>query len=78
MWKKCQNFLNSRGIATAIHYPIPVHLQKSFEYLGLSSEDLPVSNEISRKTLSLPMFPELKEEEIDHVVKAVKEFLQSS
>ena len=76
--KKCQKFLNSQGIATAIHYPIPIHLQKSFEYLGLSSEDLPVSNEISRKTLSLPMFPELKEEEIDHVVKAVKEFLQSS
>ena len=74
----CRKFLNNHGIASAIHYPTPVHLQKSFEYLGLSAKDFPVSSEISQKTLSLPMFPELKEEEIDYVVKTVKEFLNHS
>ncbi len=74
----CQKFLNNRGISSAIHYPIPVHLQKSFKYLGFSAEDFPVSSKISQKTLSLPMFPELKEKEIDYVVKTVKEFLKLS
>ena len=73
-----RKFLNNCGIASAIHYPIPVHLQKSFEYLGFSAEDFPVSSEISQKTLSLPMFPELKEEEIDYVAKTVKGFLNRS
>lgn len=74
--EKCQELLKERGIASAIHYPIPVHLQKSFKYLGYSSSDLPVSQEISRKTLSFPMFPELQEEEISFVAKSVKEFLK--
>ena len=74
----CRKFLNNRGVSSAIHYPILVHLQKSFEYLGFSAEDFPVSNEISQKTLTLPMFPELKEEEIDYVAKTVKEFLERS
>jgi len=74
----CRKFLNNRGISSAIHYPIPIHLQKSFEYLGFSAEDFPVSSEISQKTLSLPMFPELKEKEITYVIKTVKEFLEST
>ena len=74
--EECRKFLNNRGIPSAIHYPIPVHLQKSFEYLGFSAEDFPVSSEISQKTLSLPMFPELKEKEINYVIKTVKEFLE--
>ena len=74
----CQKFLNSHSISSSIHYPIPVHLQKSFEHLGLSAEDFPVSSEISQKTISLPMFPELKEKEIDYVVKTIKEFLKLS
>lgn len=76
--EECQKFLKKRGIASAVHYPIPVHLQKSFEYLGYSHDDLPVSHEISEKILSLPMFPELKEEEIQYVAKTVKEFLDRS
>ena len=74
--EECRKFLNSQGVSSAVHYRTPVHLQKSFEYLGFSAEDFPVSNEISQKTLSLPMFPELKEEEIYYVVKTVKEFLK--
>tara|TARA_B100000315_G_scaffold12567_1_gene11891 strand:+ start:11556 stop:12683 length:1128 start_codon:yes stop_codon:yes gene_type:complete len=73
-----RKFLNNRGISSAIHYPIPAHLQKSFRYLGFSEEDFPVSSETSQKTLSLPMFPELKEKEIDYVVKTVKEFHERS
>lgn len=73
--EKCQKLLKERDIASAIHYPIPVQLQKSFEYLGYSKDDLPVSRKISSKTLSLPMFPELRDEEINYIAKTVKEFL---
>lgn len=73
---ECEEFLKKRGIATAVHYPIPVHLQVSFKYLGYSAGDLPVSHEISKKVLSLPMFPELKEEEIHCIVEGMKEFLR--
>jgi len=75
---KCQEFLKKKGIASAIHYPIPAPLQKSFEHLGYSSADLPVSYEISQKTLSLPMFPELNEEEVNYIVEGVKGFLSAS
>lgn len=70
----CREFLKNKGIASAVHYPIPIPLQKSFKYLGYSPADLPVSYEISSKTLSLPMFPELTEEEMNFIAKSVKEF----
>lgn len=71
---RCQEFLKDNGIASAVHYPIPVPFQKSFEYLGYSPTDLPVSHDISRKTLSLPMFPELYEEEINYIAETVIKF----
>jgi dTDP-4-amino-4,6-dideoxygalactose transaminase len=75
---KGQEFLKSKGIASAIHYPIPAPLQKSYEHLGYSATDLPISYKVSQETLSLPMFPELNEEEINYIVKGVKDFLSAS
>jgi len=69
-------FLREKGIQTAVHYPIPLHLQKAFSHLGYKQGDFPISEQYSNEVLSLPMFPELKDEEIDYVVESVKEFFK--
>ncbi|HAF70304.1 MAG: DegT/DnrJ/EryC1/StrS family aminotransferase [Clostridia bacterium] len=71
-----QNFLREKGIATQVYYPLPLHLQPCFRDLGYKEGDLPESERASRQALSLPMFPELTEEEQNHVVKAIKSFFQ--
>jgi dTDP-4-amino-4,6-dideoxygalactose transaminase len=68
--------LREKGIQTAVHYPIPLHLQKAFSHLGYKQGDFPISEQYSNEVLSLPMFPELKDEEIDYVVESVKEFFK--
>lgn len=69
-------WLNSKGISTGIHYPIPLHLQPAYKYLGLSKGSFPVAEEFCSEALSLPMFPELKESQIRMVVQKIKEFLK--
>lgn len=69
-------FLKERGIQTAVHYPIPLHLQKAFSYFGYKPGDFPVAEQCSKEVLSLPMFPELTDEEVDYVVKSVNEFFK--
>jgi dTDP-4-amino-4,6-dideoxygalactose transaminase len=63
--------LESRGVQTGIHYPIPVHLQPAYSELGYSSGDFPESEEAARKVLSLPMFPELSTAQQAEVASAV-------
>jgi len=67
-------FLTSRGIATEVYYPLPLHLQPVFSYLGYKEGDLPEAERASKEVLALPMFPELREEEIERVVRAIAEF----
>lgn len=69
-------FLKGKGIQTAVHYPIPLHLQKVFLHLGYKPGDFPISEQCSREVLSLPMFPELKDEEVDYVIESIKEFFK--
>jgi dTDP-4-amino-4,6-dideoxygalactose transaminase len=67
-------YLGTRGIATGIHYPIPVHLQKCFAELGHKPGDFPHSERAANETVSLPMFPEMTEAQVDEVVAALNEW----
>ena len=69
-----QNYLKSRGIFTGIHYPIPIHLQKATASLGYQIGDLPVTELMVSRILSLPMYPELEESEIKYVADTVLEY----
>jgi dTDP-4-amino-4,6-dideoxygalactose transaminase len=59
------------GIATGVHYPIPVHLQPACSFLGYREGDLPQTERAAREVLSLPMYPELSEAQIEHVVEGL-------
>jgi len=68
------NFLKDKGIFTNIHYPIPIHLQKAYSFLGYKKGDFPVTEGCMDQILSLPMFAELTEEEIKYTADCIKEF----
>ena len=64
--------LEQEGIATGIHYPIPIHLQPACARYGYTRGMLPVTEVVAERIVSLPMYPELTDEQISHVVQAVK------
>jgi dTDP-4-amino-4,6-dideoxygalactose transaminase len=68
--------LTERGIGTQIHYPVPIHLQESAQFLGYRKGDLPVTEKVSGEVLSLPMYPELTDAQIDRVAAGVTEFMR--
>jgi dTDP-4-amino-4,6-dideoxygalactose transaminase len=64
-----------RGVNCGIHYPVPIHLQKAYNFLGHREGDFPVAEKCAREFLSLPMYPELRPEQIQFVVETLKESL---
>ncbi len=74
--QKLMGHLNSKGIQTAIHYPTPIHLQEAYSYLGYKKGSFPIAEKCVDEILSLPMYPELKQEEIGFVAESIKEFLK--
>lgn len=69
-----QAFLKERGIGTGIHYPVPIHMQKAFAYLGYGPGAFPVTEKLAGEILSLPMYAELTDEQIEYVTSSVKAF----
>jgi len=67
-----QAFLHDRGVSTGIHYPIPVHLQRAFAELGHKQGDFPESEAAASEVLSIPMYPELPQDQQDLVIAALK------
>jgi dTDP-4-amino-4,6-dideoxygalactose transaminase len=69
-----KDFLRSRGIPSEIYYPLCLHLQKAFEYLGGRAGQLPLAENASQEVLSLPVFPELTDAKQDLIVQAIEDF----
>jgi dTDP-4-amino-4,6-dideoxygalactose transaminase len=72
--KNLQDHLQSKGISTGIHYPIALPNLMAYAYLGHSEKDFPEATQASQEILSLPMFPELTDDQIKYVAEAIKEF----
>ncbi len=71
-----QKYLGENDVASGLHYPIPLHEQKCFASLGYKKGDFPVSEELAEQGLSLPMFPELTDEQLNLVSEKIHDFFK--
>jgi len=72
-----QKHLSNHGVSTAVYYPIPLHLQPCFKFLGYKTGDFPFSEEAAREVLALPMYPELTEAMQEYIVAQIRGFYDS-
>ena len=75
--KGLMEHLRNHRIGSAIHYPVPLHQQKAYRSLNYQPGDFPVTEEVSSEILSLPMYPQLRSDQIERVIEAVFEFTAS-
>lgn len=71
-----QKFLGEKGIATGLHYPMPLHLQNAYAHLGFKEGAFPNTEKSAKRLLSLPMFAELTKEQMTYVADCIKEFIE--
>lgn len=74
---RLRQFLKEKGIGTDIYYPLPLHLQECYSYLGYHRGDLPNSEKASEEVLALPIYPELTDDQQDYVVDQIKAFYRN-
>ncbi|MFH0918392.1 MAG: DegT/DnrJ/EryC1/StrS family aminotransferase [Candidatus Omnitrophota bacterium] len=73
--KKFMDYLQAKGIDSRVFYPVPLHLQKCFKYLGYKLGDFPEAERAAKQTFTLPIYPDLTGEEKDYIIQSVKEFM---
>lgn len=76
--RKLIDYLRTKGIDARIYYPLPLHLQKCFKYLGYKKGDFPESEKASLQTIALPVYPELTRAEMDYIIQSIRKFLKLS
>ncbi len=72
--EKLQAHLKEKGVPTLIHYPVPIHMQQGFAFLGYGEDDFPETERLCSRVLSLPTYPELTDEQVDYISDAIKTF----
>jgi UDP-2-acetamido-2-deoxy-ribo-hexuluronate aminotransferase len=70
-------FLAARGIPSMIYYPGPLHMQEAYSYLGYNAGDFPVTKELCKEVLSLPMHPDMEKEQLDYIIFNILEFFDN-
>jgi UDP-2-acetamido-2-deoxy-ribo-hexuluronate aminotransferase len=72
-----KKFLESAGIPSMIYYPVPLHIQEAYHYLGYGENDFPVSTQLCREVISLPMHPDMEPDQLDHITLSVLKFFEN-
>jgi dTDP-4-amino-4,6-dideoxygalactose transaminase len=75
--KPLKDFLNGKKIPSMVYYPVPLHLQNAYGYLGYKKGDFPVTEKLCNTVLSLPMYPELNQEQLDYITSNVLKFFET-
>jgi dTDP-4-amino-4,6-dideoxygalactose transaminase len=68
------DYLSNNGIQTLVHYPTPVYLQKAYRYLGIKKGACVIAEDACKKIFSVPLYPYLKDEEIEIVINKIRRF----
>ena len=71
---RLQTHLKDKQIGSAVYYPLSLHLQPCFEYLGYKRGAFPESEKATQEVISIPVYPELKQPQLDEVIEAVRGF----
>lgn len=74
---KLKEFLWSEGIPSMVYYPLPLHLQNAYKYLGCKPGDFPVSEKLCSEVLSLPIYPEIEHDQLEHITSTVLKFFKN-